>query len=61
MGDLFTDDIEKRIFVISNGIICEIINREYVKDDRITNVSVKILNMKRTSSCLKFLSEGEIL
>ena len=29
-GDLFIDDIDKRILVISNGTICENVNRHYV-------------------------------
>ena len=60
-GDLFTDDIEKKVFVISNDIIFEIVNRHYVKNDKKTNVSVKKLNFKSTSGCSYFLSEGEIL
>ena len=55
-GDLITDDI-----VISNDIICKIVNRHDVKDDKTIDVSVKILNKKLTSSCSYFLAEGEIL
>ena len=32
IGDLFTDDFEKRVFVTSNDIIFEIVNQDYVKD-----------------------------
>ena len=58
MGDLFTDDIDKRVFVISNDIICEIVNRAYVKDDKITNVIVIVLDKKDTSGCSYFLARG---
>ena len=51
IGDLFTDEIEKRAFVISNDIICDIVKRDDIEDVKITNVSVKKSNTKRTSGC----------
>ena len=59
--DLFLSDFEKRVFVISNDKICEIVNREYVKDDKITNVSLLIINIKCTSGCSYFLAESIII
>ena len=61
LGDLFTDDLEKKVFVISNDIICNIVNRDDIEDKKITNINVKILNIKHTSSCSYFLAEGIII
>ena len=56
IGDLFR---EKRVFVIPNEILFEIVNRDYVRDDKTTKVSVKLLKIKCTSGCLNFLGEGK--
>ena len=50
IGDLFLNDDERRAFVISNDTICEILNRDCVKNDKITNISVRIINIKCTSN-----------
>ena len=53
IGDLITNDI-----VISNDIICEIVNRDDIEDKKITNINVKISKIKHTSSCSYFLAEA---
>ena len=58
MGEIFTDEEDKRVFVISNDIICEIAN---VDDIQTKNVNVMLTNIKSTSGCTYFLAEGEIL
>ena len=62
MGELFTNNIDKRVFVISNDVICEIINIDNYDDiQNKHNVSVMLTNIKSTSGCAHFLAEGEIL
>ena len=58
MGGIFTDDEDKRLFVISNDIICEIAN---VGDIQTKNVNVMLTNIKSTSGCNSFLAEGQML
>ena len=58
MGEIFTDEEDKRVFVISNDIICEIAN---VDDIQIKNVNVMLTNIKFLSGCNYFLAEGQIL
>ena len=48
MGEIFTDEEDKRVFVISNDIICEIAN---VDDIQTKNVNVMLTNIKSTSGC----------
>ena len=57
MGEIFTDEKDKRVFVISNDIICEIAN---VDDIQTKNVNVMLTNIKSTSGCNYFLAEGQI-
>ena len=58
MGEIFSDNIDKRVFVISNDVICEINNIENIQTK---NVNVMLTNIKSTSGCAYFLEEGEIL
>ena len=58
MGEIFTDEEDKRVFVISNDVICEIDNIENIQTK---NVNVMLTNIKSTSGCNYFLAEGEIL
>ena len=51
MGEIFTDEEDKRVFVISNDIICEIAN---VDDIQTKNVNVMLTNIKSTSGCIFF-------
>ena len=58
MGEIFSDTIDKRVFVISNDVICEIDNNENIQTK---NVNVMLTNIKSTSGCAYFSAEGEIL
>ena len=58
MGEIFSDNIDKRVFVISNDVICEIDNIENIQTK---NVNVMLTNLKSTSGCAYFLAEGQIL
>ena len=58
MGEIFTDEEDKRVFVISNDVICEIDNIENIQTK---NVNVMLTNIKSTSGCNYFLAEGQIL
>ena len=46
-GDLFSNVDERRAFVISKNKICEIVNRDCVEKDKITNISVRIFKYKK--------------
>ena len=58
VGGLVESDIDKRVFVLSIGINYEIVNRDYVENDKIKNVSVRIINIKCTFGCAYFLAQG---
>ena len=58
MGEIFSANIDKRVFVISNDMICEIAN---VDDIQTKNVNVMLTKIKSTSGCAYFLAEGQIL
>ena len=55
---IFTDEEDKRVFVISNDIICEIVNVENIQTK---NVNVMLTNIKSTSRCAYFLAKGNII
>ena len=54
MGQILTDEEDKRVSVISNDIICESAN---VDDIQTKNVNVMLTNIKSTSGCNYFLAE----
>ena len=60
-GDLFTDGIDKRVFVISHDVICEINNIDNIENIPTKNISVRLINIKSTSGCAYFLAEGNII
>ena len=51
IGEIFSDNIDKRVFVISNDIICEIAN---VDDIQTKNVNVMLTNLKSSLVVLIF-------
>ena len=59
-GEIFADDNDKRVFVISHDIICEI---ENIKNhNQLTNnVKVILTSIKSTSGCSYFLAKGNIV
>ena len=61
MGEKFSDNIDKRVFVISNDVSCKIVNIDNIEIFQTGNISVMLINIKSTSGCAYFLAEGEIL
>ena len=60
-GELFFDENDDRIFLLSYDIICEILNVDNLnkfKDKN--NVNVMITNIKSTNGCIYFLARGKI-
>ena len=51
VGDLITDCKDNRVFVISNDVICEIVNIVNLENIQTKNVSVMLTNIKSTSGC----------
>ena len=60
-GDIIMGYIEKRSFVMSNDIICELVNPGVFQDNKRRNVSIRLLNINCTSGWSFFLAECEIL
>ena len=61
-GEIFSDERDDRIFVLSYDIICEILNVDVfnkIKDK--INVNVILTNIKSTNGCIYFLTQGEII
>ena len=58
MGEIFTDEEDKRAFVISNDIICEIAN---IDDIQTKNVNVMLTKIKSTSGCAFFSRRTNII
>ena len=61
IGDLFTHDIDMRVFVISNDIICDIVNIDDVENIQTRNIYIRLTNIKSTSGCNYFLAVGSII
>ena len=57
IGVLFLNVDERRAFVISKDTICEFVNRNCVKNDKTTNISVRIMSTKSTAGYSNFLTE----
>ena len=57
-GEIFSDEKDDRVFVLSYDIICEILNDV---DFNKNNVNVMITNIKSTNGCVYFLAEGNII
>ena len=61
-GDLFSNDNDDRVFVISYDIICEILNTNILDKIKSKNhVRVRLENIKSTNGCIYFLAQGEII
>ena len=61
-GELFSNDNDDRVFVMSFDIICEILNTDIL--DKIKSkdhVRVILQNIKSTNGCMYFLAEGNII
>ena len=61
-GELFSNDKDDRVFVISYDIICEILNTNILPKIKSKNqVKVRLTNIKNTNGCFYFLAQGEII
>ena len=60
-GEIFSDEKDERVFVLSYDIICEILNVDFNKIKKNNNVYVKLTHIKSTNSCIYFLAKGEII
>ena len=61
-GEIFSNDRDDRVFVLSYDILCEILNIDdfnKIKDKN--NVYVKLTYIKSTNGCFYFLAQGEII
>ena len=61
-GEIFSNDKDDRVFVLSYDIICEILNvNDFDKIKNKNNVHVKLTLIKSTNGCFYFLAQGEII
>ena len=61
-GELFSNDNDDRVFVISFDIICEILNTDILPKIKSKNhIKVRLQNIKITNGCSYFLAEGDII
>ena len=62
LGEIFTNDNDNRVFVISYDIICEVLNTDIIpKIESKNNVRVILQNIKNSNGCFYFLAEGNII
>ncbi len=61
-GELFSNDNDHRVFVISHDIICEILNIDILSKIKSHNhIKVRLQNIKSTNGCFYFLASGKII
>ena len=60
-GEIFSDEKDDRVFVLSYDIICEILNVDFIKIKNKNNVYVRLTHIKSTNGCIYFLAKGEII
>ena len=60
-GEIFSDEKDDRVFVLSYDIICENLNIDnFNKIKDTNNVNVILTRIKSTNGCIYFLAEGNI-
>ena len=59
-GEIFQNEKDDRVFVLSYDIICEILNIDKYKNIK-DNVYVKLTYIKSTNGCIYFLARGDII
>ena len=52
--------MDERVFVISNDVICEIVNIDDAENIQTNTICVMLTGIKSTSGCAYFLAEGKI-
>ena len=61
-GEIFSNDRDDRVFVISYDIICEILNTIILDKIKSRNhVRIRLENINSTNGCMYFLAEGTII
>ena len=61
-GEIFSDEKDDRVFVLSYDIICEILNiNDFNKIKNKNNVHVRLTNIRSTHGCIYFLAQGNII
>ena len=60
-GEIFQNEKDDRVFVLSYDIICEILNVDFNKIKNKNIVYVKLTHIKSTNRCIYFLARGEII
>ena len=60
-GEIFQNEKDDRVFVLSYDIICEILNFDFNKIKNKNNVYVKLTYIKSTNGCIYFLARGDII
>ena len=60
-GEIFSDEKDDRVFVLSYGILCEILNVDFNKIKNKNNVYVRLSHIKSTKGCIYFLAQGNII
>ena len=60
-GEIFQNEKDDRVFVLSYDIICEILNVDFNKIKNKNNVYVKLTYIKSTNGYIYFLTRGDII
>ena len=61
-GEIFSNDNDDRVFVISYDIICEILNTDILSKIKSRNhVRIRLENIKNRNGCVYFLAKGNII
>ena len=60
-GEIFSDEKDDKVFVLSYDIICEILNVDFKKIENKNIVYVRLTHIKSTKGCIYFLATGEII
>ena len=60
-GEIFSNDGDDRVFVISHDIICENLNTDILPKIKSKNhIKIRLKNIKSTNGCMYFLADGDI-
>ena len=61
-GEIFSHGKDDRVLVLSYDIICETLNDvDFNKIKNKNNVNVMLTNIKSTSGCIYFLTQGNVI
>ena len=60
-GEIFYDEKDDRVFVLSYDIICEILKVDFNKIKDKNNVNVRLTHIKSTNGYIYFLAQGDII